>query len=62
MKNGLSKLHYRFRRYPTLTIQFCLNLNICKVTDDDSLPDVLRPKFEGDRHNFADIEIEAKLS
>ena len=42
--------------------QFCLNLNICKVTDDDSLPDFLRPKFEGDRHNFADIEIEAKLS
>ena len=28
----------------------------------DSLPDFLRPKFEEDRHNFADIEIQAKLS
>ena len=25
----------------------------------DSLPDFLRPKFEEDRHNFADIEIPA---
>ena len=28
----------------------------------DSLPDFLRPKFEEDRHNFADVEIQAKLS
>ena len=27
----------------------------------DSDPDFLRPKFEEDRHNFADIEIQAKL-
>ena len=32
------------------------------MTDIDSLPDFLRPKFEEVRHNFADIEIQAKLS
>ena len=43
--------------------RFGLNLNICKVmTEIDSLPDFLRPKFGEDRHNFVDIEIQAKLS
>ena len=28
----------------------------------DRLPDFLRPTFEEDRHNFANIEIQAKLT
>ena len=32
------------------------------MTVFQTLPDFLRPKFEEDRHNFADIEIQAKLS
>ena len=60
MKNGLSKLHYRFRRYSTLTKTVLLESQYLKSYG--SIPDFLRPKFEEDRHNFADIEIQAKQS
>ena len=60
LKNGLSKLHYRFRRYSTLTKTVLLESQYLKSYG--SIPDFLRPKFEEDRHNFADIEIQAKLS
>ena len=59
LKNGLSKLHYRFRRYSTLTKTVLLE---SQYLQSDSLSDFLMPKFEEDRHNFADIEIQAKLS
>ena len=42
-------------RWPTTTKQPSASLA-------GSLPDFLRPKFEEDRHNFADIEIQQKLS
>ena len=60
LKNGLSKLHYRFRRYSTLPKTVLLESQY--LQSYDSLPDFLKPKFEEDRHNFADIEIQAKLS
>ena len=58
--NGFSKLHHRFRRYSTLTKTVLLESQY--LQSYDSLSDFLRPKFEEDRHNFADIEIQAKLS
>ena len=60
LKNGLSKLHYRFRRDSTLTKTVLLESQY--LQSYDSLSDFLRPKFEEDRHNFADIEIWAQLS
>ena len=57
------KLHYRFRRYSTLTKTVLLESQ--HLQSYDSLPDFLRPKFEEDRHNFdnfADVEIQAKMS
>ena len=60
LKNGLSKLHYRFQRYSNLTKTVLLETQY--LQSYDSLPDFLWPKFEQDRHNFADIEIQAKLS
>ena len=60
LKNGLSKLQYRFWRYSTLTKAVLLESQY--LQGYDSLPDFLRPKLEEDRHNFADIEIQAKLS
>ena len=59
-KNGLSKLHYQFRQYSTLTKTVLLESQY--LQSYDSLPDFLRPQFEEDRYNFADIEIQAKLS
>ena len=56
----LSKLHYRFRRYSTLTTTVLLESQY--LQSYDSLPDFLRPNFEEYRHNFADIDIQAKLS
>ena len=55
-----SKLHYQFRRYQTLPWTILLESQY--LQSYDSLPDFLRPKFEEVRHNFADIEIQAKLS
>ena len=60
LKNDLCKLHYRFWQYSTLTKTVLLESQYLQRYD--SLPDFLRPKFEEDRHNFADIEIQAKLS
>ena len=61
LKIGLSnlKLFYRFRRYSTLTKTVLLESQFLQCYD--SLPDFLRPKFEKDHHNFAGIEIQAKL-
>ena len=56
----LSKLHYRFRQYSTLTKTVLLESQY--LQSYDSLPDFLGLKFEEDRHNFADIEVQAKLS
>ena len=58
LKNGLSKLHYWFRQYSTLTKTVLLESQYLQIYD--GLSDFLRPKFEEDRHNFADIEIQAK--
>ena len=54
LKNGLSKLHCRFRRYSTLPETVLLESQY--LQSYESRPDFLRPKFEEDRHNFADIE------
>ena len=55
----LSKLHYRFRRYSTLTKKVLLESQY--LQSYGSHFDFLWPKFEEVRHNFADIEIQAKL-
>ena len=60
LKNGLGKLHYRFRRYSTLTKTVLLESQY--LQSYDSFPDFVRPKFEEDSHNFADIQIQAKLA
>ena len=49
LKNGLSKLHYRFRRYSILTKTVLLESQY--LQSYDSLPDFLRPKFEEDRQS-----------
>ena len=59
LKNDFSTLLYRFRRYSTLTRTVLLESQ--NLQSYDSLPDFLRPKFEEDRHNFADIEIVINL-
>ena len=56
----LVKRHYRFQRYSTLTKTVLLEYQY--LQSYDSLFDFLRPNFEEDRHNFADIEIQEKLS
>ena len=47
LKNGLSKLHYRFRQCSTLTKTVLLESQY--LQSYDRLPDFLRPKFEEDR-------------
>ena len=44
LKNGLSKLHYRFRRFSTLTKTVLLESQY--LQSYDSLPDFLRPKLK----------------
>ena len=46
LKNGLSKLHYRFRRYSTVPKTVLLESQY--LQSYDSIPDFLRPKFEED--------------
>ena len=48
LKNGLSKLHNRFRRYSTLTRTVLLESQY--LQSYASLPDFLRPKTEEVRH------------
>ena len=55
-----SKLHYRFRRYPTLPKTVLLESQYLQSYDD--FLQILASENQEDRHNFADIEIQAKLS
>ena len=59
-KNGLSKLHYRFRRYSTLTNTVLLESQY--LQSYDYLLQILAKENQEDCYNFADIEIQAKLS
>ena len=60
LTNGRSKLHYRFRRYSTLPKTVLLESQYLQSYDD--LVQILAKENQEDCHNFADIEIQAKLS
>ena len=59
-KNLLSELHYRFRRYSTLPKTVLLESQYLQSYED--LLQILAYENQEDCHNFADIEIQAKLS